>query len=160
MGGLPIVHRGGQSQQQTSAVLRSLGVQYGYYDPKDWKNAGIIDMIVETQADLYTACATVVLFTPEDEQPEKIEGIRDGILTKFMTIIEKHLTKNQNAKFLVGDKLTIADFAMCQSIFYVLGNTQSPLHAPLGMTLESYPQVAAYGKRLEAEVQATLARQA
>ena len=158
MGGLPIVHRGGQSQQQTNAVLRSLGAQYGYYDTKDWKNAGTIDMIVDTQAELYNACAKLALFTPEDDQPQGIEDIRDGILTKFMTIVEKRLAGNGNAKFIVGDKLTIADFAMCQTIFNILRNTQSPLHAPLGLTLDSYPLVEAYATRLEAEVQAYLTK--
>jgi len=39
----------------TAAILRSFGIRYGYYDPKDWKMCRLVDPIVETWNDLMTA---------------------------------------------------------------------------------------------------------
>ena len=68
MGGLPIVHQKGKakSKQQTNAILRSLGVQHCYYNQEDWKNCGIIDMIVDTQTDAFLAVYKAVT-APEPE---------------------------------------------------------------------------------------------
>ena len=65
MGCLPIISIDGREKQQTNAVLRSLGMKHGFYDPSDWKQAGVIDMIVETYADVLKACG-VILYLTED----------------------------------------------------------------------------------------------
>ena len=36
---------------QACATLRSFGIRYGYYDPKDFKQAMLIDSVVETYGD-------------------------------------------------------------------------------------------------------------
>ena len=66
-GGMPIVHQGGKTRQQTNAVLRQLGIQFGYYypNPKDWKIAGVIDMIVETYTDAFNSIAKTIVSTPD-----------------------------------------------------------------------------------------------
>ena len=61
-GALPIVTYSGKSHQQSMAILRSFGVQHGYYT-KDWKKAGDIDAICDTFGDFLTALAGV-MFTP------------------------------------------------------------------------------------------------
>ena len=38
---LPILTLDDVPLQQTNAILRSFGIMYGYYDPKDWISAGI-----------------------------------------------------------------------------------------------------------------------
>ena len=61
-GALPIVSYSGKSHQQTMAILRSFGVQHGYYTD-DWKKAGIIDAVCDTYGDFISAIAGV-MFTP------------------------------------------------------------------------------------------------
>ena len=60
-GALPIVYYQGRVMQQTGAILRSLGVQHGYYNPRDYQTAGKIDWIVDTWGELLTANANIVL---------------------------------------------------------------------------------------------------
>ena len=55
---------------------------------------------------------------------------------KVAAVLENHL---KNPQFLVGDKLTIADFAMASS---------SPYLAMAGVPLDNYPNIKAYGQRI------------
>ena len=150
-GGLPIVTRGGQEQQQTNAVLRSLGIQHGYYNPKDWKNAGIIDMIVDTQAEFFNKASGIIVFTPDDEKAAAIEQCRDGLLTKLLGLVEAQLQRNPGTKFIVGDKITIADCAMAQCLFNFVLNEQGPMKAAFSPILTLFPSVQDYIKRVEPE---------
>ena len=54
MGQLPFIHYQGRSMQQFNAVLRAIGIEKGYYNPRDWRQAIKIDWIVDTWADLLT----------------------------------------------------------------------------------------------------------
>ena len=50
--------------QQTSAVLRSYGMKFGYYpenNQENWNLCGKIDEIVYTWADVLGSIATIVL---------------------------------------------------------------------------------------------------
>ena len=60
-GALPIVSYKGLQMQQTGAILRGLGVQHGYYNPRDWQQARKIDWIVDTWGELLTATAGIHL---------------------------------------------------------------------------------------------------
>ena len=44
---------------QLGAILRSFGIRFGYYDPKDWNKAIMIDKLVDTWADVIGAAAGV-----------------------------------------------------------------------------------------------------
>lgn len=61
-GALPIVTFSGKGHQQTMAILRSFGIQHGYYT-NDWKKAGIVDAICDTYGDFISAIWGV-MFTP------------------------------------------------------------------------------------------------
>ena len=61
MGALPIVHYQGKSMQQFNAILRATGMKYGYYDPRDWRQAGRIDWVVDTWAGLLEVNANILL---------------------------------------------------------------------------------------------------
>ena len=66
-GGLPIVQDVGspaQGMQQTSAVLRSYGMKFGYYpenNQENWNLCGKIDEIVYTWADVLGSIAPIML---------------------------------------------------------------------------------------------------
>ena len=150
MGGLPIVHISGQGRQQTNAVLRSLGIQYGYYNPTDWKTCGMIDMICDCYSDAFNAIAKT-LFMSDEERPAETEKIRDGVLRNFLTICEKQLDRS-GKKFLVSDDLTIADFCLASFIFNILKNDIGPFKAAFNPLFLEFPLVGAYSHRLQTEL--------
>ena len=61
MGQLPIISYQGKEMQQATAVLRAIGVERGYYNPRDWRQAQRIDWILDTQNELLTKNAELVL---------------------------------------------------------------------------------------------------
>ena len=48
---LPIFYWNGKKMTQTTAVLRAIGIEYGYYNPNDWQEAAKIDWILHTWND-------------------------------------------------------------------------------------------------------------
>ena len=154
MGGMPIMTKGGgQGKQQTMALLRSLGAEHGYYDPTNWKECGIIDMLCETYSDVFQAAAVICIFTADDQKPAKMEEFKEGILRKYLTIIEKQLEKNINVgKFVVGTKMSIADFCLACLTFNILKNENGPFQAALAPLLLEFPHYGAYSKRLHSEL--------
>jgi len=126
-------------------------MQYGYYDASNWKHAGRIDMIVETWSDVLGAAAKILMFTPEHEKAAAMVAFRDGLCDKFLMMIEKQLDDNQLEKFLVGDRITIADFVVASFTFNILLNPQNPLKPILEPILLEYPHFDGYYKRLRNE---------
>ena len=136
---LPIVNYGGESRQQSLAILRSLGTVHGYYNPSDWKTAGFVDMIVECYANLLDDLLKAMRLTEEREQTEAIEKIRDGKASCLLSICEKHLEKNATQMFIASDSLTIADFSLVSFIFNMIKNEQSPMYSTLEPIMMKYP---------------------
>ena len=87
-GALPIATWEGEVYQQTNATLRAFGVRFGYYDQSDWKNAGFIDMIVETQTDCFNQAAKIMFFTEYADKEYEIEKFTDGALKKLVSICD------------------------------------------------------------------------
>ena len=76
--------------QQTGAILRALGVQHGYYNPRDYQAAGKIDWIVDTWGELLTANANIVLSMAG--KTKRNEQFQELVTTKwrpFLTHCEK-----------------------------------------------------------------------
>ncbi len=59
MGQLPIIHYQGKDMQQFGAVLRAIGVEKGYYNASDWRQAAKIDWIIDTWGELIGATANI-----------------------------------------------------------------------------------------------------
>ena len=153
-GGLPITTRDGQIQQQTLAVLRSLGIQYGYYPTNDWQKAGMIDMIVYTWGDVFDTLGKIMIFTEDSEKPAAIYAFKTGLLPQFLALCEKQLEKNGKVqKYIVGEELTIADFVLACLTFNVLKNVKCPLSGPLGPVLDNYPKFSKYTNVLSITLQ-------
>ena len=93
----------GTKLNQALAILRFLGAKHGYYPNDPWLAAqvdelvyGAMDVFEKLPAPLFAA----------DKEP-LIEAIMTTILPNFLKGIDKHFT---TSKWLVGDKITIADF--------------------------------------------------
>ena len=110
-----------------------------------------MDYIVETYTDVFSAAAGI-LFASDAEKPEKIEALKEGLSRKFLVILESQLESNATSKWLVGNKISIADFCMASFLFNFLKNDMNPLSAAYANLLLEFPSFGAYSKRLESEM--------
>ena len=131
--------------------MRAIGYEYGYYTQDDWKKAAFIDMIVETYSEVFDACAKILFLTKEADRPAALDTLKDGLLTKFMTMCEKELQNNSFSKFMVGDHLTIVDFCLASFAFNILKNENGPFEAAFSNVAMCYPFFGAYIKRMQTE---------
>ena len=80
-------------------------------------------MIVDTFSDVFNAIAKILFFSDDLQKPNEMEAWKEGILRKFLTIVEGQLERNiMVSKFLVGESMTIADFAVACLVFNILKN--------------------------------------
>ena len=48
-------------------------------------------MIVETYTDAFNSIAGTLFLSPDDKKPEEMAAWKDGILTKFLGVVENQL---------------------------------------------------------------------
>ena len=129
-GGLPQVYcvENGKTTRmaQFGAILRSFGIRYGYYNPKDWRQARYIDPIIDTWADLQAALTAWGFSPPGSPQQDEALVKFEALTKKFYGLIEQNMN-HHNGKYSAGDTISVADF-VCASFFgnYVLSNPQFP----------------------------------
>ena len=143
--GLPQIQvsMNGKSQQmaQTNAILRSFGMRYGLYDPRDWKAARYCDQVVETNGDVIGACFPILGGGP-------IEPFL-AVTKKFHNMIEKNLA-HHGGKYVAGNKITIADITTCSYISCFIKNKHpgNKVAAPNAAQLSETPRFAEYIERM------------
>mmetsp|Transcript_14914 Transcript_14914/g.18745 ORF Transcript_14914/g.18745 Transcript_14914/m.18745 type:complete len:107 (+) Transcript_14914:1148-1468(+) len=104
---------------QFGAILRSFGIRFGYYDPKNWGQVRYCDPIVDTWGDLQGTLAKFV-FAPDDEKPPMLDALVD-FMRKVNLLIEKTLT-HHGGKFAAGNSVTIADFVLASYVCCFIQN--------------------------------------
>ena len=78
---------------------------------------------------------------------------RDGFLSQYLLICEQFLqVQGRNAKFIVGDELTIADFVLASVIFNIIDNPNSEFTFILAEKLDEFPRFNSYAERLRTEL--------
>ena len=133
--------------------MRALGLELGYYPIDDWKKALTVDMVLETHADLFQLYAAA-LVDPQKTDEQKAQVFQDstgetGLATKLMKLIDTSLSKNGGGKFLTGDDLTIADFALISLFFNIFLNESGPFSPIFTAWLKpTFPRVEAYAQAL------------
>ena len=98
------------------AILRSFGMRFGYYKGADWRQAMLIDPIIETWMDLMKEQAKIVfnLEVSDEEKRALMRTYAEGIVTKFHTLCETQLSElGGSSTFMAGESVTIVDFVMC-----------------------------------------------
>ena len=126
---------------QFGAIMHSLGIKLGYYDPKDWKAARYCDPIVDTWGDIANTTAGAI-FAPPDKQPEMFEKLV-GVCNKFSGLIEKTLA-HHGGKYMAGSKMTIADFVVASYAGNYVMNAKCPIAPALQANLTNTPKLKAY----------------
>jgi len=144
-GGLPqvFVKKGGKTMRmaQFSAIMRSFGIRYGFYDPKDWKAARYTDPIVDCWGDEMGLLTAWAFGTPET-QPAAMEAWR-AQCDKFHGLVEKTLA-HHGKKFIAGDKVTIGDFVLCAHLANYCMNPASPFTPEGQASAEGKPCLQKY----------------
>jgi len=87
---------------QSTAILRYLGKVYGYY-PEDAKVAYEVDRVIDDFNDILGS-----IYKPALVEGLPTKDIFGKILPKYLKTIEERCAN----EFLVGDKISIADFAI------------------------------------------------
>jgi glutathione S-transferase len=143
----------GQRLSQTKAILRTLGQTHGYWT-KDPKEAWIIDSTMDSVNDELSKIATMK-FCQDDEEKKALffDYLTKG-LPQWLSIMEKRLA---GKKFVVGDRITIADFCLGAFLHSVHANPENPASCTYKHVLKEYPAVTAYiatmGKECEQRLQ-------
>ena len=114
----------GKRLVQSWAILRYLGRQYGYY-PSDIDAAYLVDSILQTIDDYFFRYLAYRFETDETIIPRaREEWFR--YLHIWAAAVEKRLITNGSPTFIVGTKITIADFVLATFIHSFLLNEGNP----------------------------------
>jgi glutathione S-transferase len=86
-------------------------------------------------------------FAFEQDEEKKKAGFHHFVETNlpvWLATIEKRLETNTTDHYIVGDHITIADFALGGFVFSAVHNEHNPGHHKLKEVVENYPKVKHY----------------
>ena len=132
---------------QFGAIMRFLGVRFGFYNIRDWKTASYCDPIVETWGDVMGAAAGV-LFAPDDDTRAVATEKLMEVCVKYNGLIEKTMT-HHGGSFAAGNRMTIADFVLASYCGNFIRNSNNPIHAGIQEKLADTPKFKAYCDAVE-----------
>ena len=154
-GQLPLFEHDGKKMSQSNSILRFVGKTYGYF-PADHYQQYLVESTQDAVDDLYMKL--VKFHFEKNEETKKVlkeEAIK--FLTIFVGAFEKRLLANTSQKHLVGDKMTVADFAFAGLAFSAFENEAHPLVTDLKPIVEANPVVSAYIAHLKEDLKEYLA---
>ena len=123
-GQLPALERDGKMYVQSTAVIRGLGIHFGYY-PEDPYHAYLVDSAVDAVGDLLAAFYKGAFAPTEEAKTQAFSDLTNSVLPRFFGAFEKRLESNQSG-FFVGDKISIADFVIGAMAYSSFLNENSP----------------------------------
>jgi glutathione S-transferase len=127
--------------------MRHLGAKHGYYssDPLEAYN---IDNLCEYGMELSGTIAKPN-FVPEDKKEEACNKVFDEQIPAFMKAFD---AKCVNGEWLVGNRLTIADFVYGNVyVNYFANDNVAFAKDRFKSTLEEYPNFKAFGEKFKLE---------
>ena len=136
---------------QSWSVLRYLGRQHGYY-PDDAEVAYKIDSTIDAVEDFLQSNNKWRFEADETRKAAAKETFLKTFLPKWIDAIEKRIASNSTQKFIVGDKITIADFALAAVTFNILLNELNPVFAEIQEVLKDSAVIDTYVASLQAEL--------
>lgn len=144
-GQLPAVEREGKFYSQSVACLRALGImlENGYY-PTDAYQAYLVDSIVDAVGDIYNGYFTAAFHPNEETKKTLLEAFLANTLPRFLAAFEKRLEGNSSPDKIVGDKHTIADFALAALAYSSFLNEANPMKAQILEVASKFPKLLDY----------------
>ena len=144
----------GRKIVQSWAILRYVGRTFGYY-PTDAETAWRVDSTIDAVEDFLTQYFKFHFEKDEEKKKVAKEGFFNW-LPKWLDAIEKRLVNNTTQKYIVGDKITIADFALAALIFSFAVNPANPTFEETLPLLKDREVFVAYKNGLKEELKARL----
>ena len=132
----------GKKMGESMAITRYLGMKFGYY-PEDSIKAFECDMLLDMYADVVGK-----VYKPHFQ---KDEAKRDTMMPEIVEAVKKFLDRaapHFDGHYLVGDKLSIADFWIGGLYTNYLANPEITFgKEQFAEILAAYPAFESYGKR-------------
>jgi glutathione S-transferase len=153
-GQVPMFEADGKHYCQSWAILRFLGRKYGYY-PEDPETAWKIDSTIDAVEDYFNGYFKYN-FEKDEERKKVAKENWLKMLPIWVSAIEKRITEN-GGKYVAGDKLTIADFALASAGFNMLLNEANPHYAESLPLVKDHEILKAYSHRLREDLAERLA---
>ena len=132
---------------QSCAILRALGMKYGYYseDPIEmWQ----IDSTIDAVYDFFPRAAMVHFSPTEEARAECLKNLTSEHMPKFFEIIERRL---EGKTYVAGQKLSIADFALGALLSQTVHNKANPHSKAYTKIANKFPRLTAYYKQFAAD---------
>ena len=142
-GQLPVLEHDGKFYAQSTAILRALGKIYGYY-PEDAYTAWRVDSTLDAIGDLLNAFYKGAFAPNEDLKKTLMAAFFETSLPNFLAAIQKRIETNTTQEFIIGDKLTIADFALAAVAYSSFLNENNPARADQMAIVEKFPVALKY----------------
>ena len=141
----------GKQLVQSWAILRYLGRRFGYY-PDDAETAWRVDSTIDAVEDFFTSYFRVHFEGDETKKEAAKAKFLSDFLPKWLDAIEKRIKNNENPNYIVGGKITIADFALAAAAFNLLLNEANPLYKDFEPIVGKYEVLKAYATHLKGEL--------
>jgi len=154
LGQVPVLEiEPGKFLTQSYAIMEYLGAKYGYL-PKNYAKLYNCIFVMNTMEDMIVKAGNAfypppVRFTSEEGRKEIIEKIKNTEGKLFFGAIEKKLKENCTQDFIVGHKLSIADFYLMGMLKHLYSN--EPTKALFQPIIESFPLLKSYFEKRFAE---------
>lgn len=135
---------------QSISLLRSLGVEFGYYDTNDYMTAWKIDSIIDAQVDVQNVFGRAAFGSTDKEKEDSKNKLINEAYPTFLKLLE---SRAKPGKYIAEtDTITIADFMVIHELWRHIKNPQGKFHAELSIMLNKYPKVNALCDRYEGEL--------
>ncbi|XP_022110404.1 glutathione S-transferase-like isoform X2 [Acanthaster planci] len=139
-GQMPAFWDGDFQLVQTGAILRYLSRKHGTYGSNDTE-ASLIDMAYDGIEDFYQRYIRMVY---DNFANRKEKFLAEMVPNVILPTLQKLLMTNKNGEgFLVGDKISFADYHLFQFLDALMGLSASAC-------LEAFPVMKAYYERIKA----------
>lgn len=134
---------------QSNAILRYLGKVHGYY-PEDSELAWQVDSIIDAVYDLVQRAYCMNFESDEDIKKKNVLDYFSIHLPSWLEGMAKRISRSENNNFLVGDSLTIADFAYAGLLFSsVYANKNAKLASSIAPLMEKFEDITEYNNNLK-----------
>ena len=146
-GQVPVVEIDGKFYSQSVSILRFVGMKYGYYTTDNPEVSWAIDSTIDSLTDIMNAFYKAA-FADEAAKADLFKTYFGTTLPQWLTATSKRLHANSSKNFIVGDKITIADFAIAGFIYSIYLNDLSQAKDAVAGVMAEFPELDAYFKGL------------
>ena len=137
----------GTEMSQSSAILRALGMKYGYYPTGDSTAMWLCDSTIDAINDTLPKAADIFFKPTDGEKADALKSFCDSVLPAFLSIMNTRL----NGRVYVTGKLSIADFNFGAFLSSTCYNTNSPHQKTFENVSKNYPNVVAFWQNFSKE---------